>query len=519
MSLTTHHRVTLSLAWATFIACLSTFQFGFHLAELNAPEALLSCNFHRQGPLPSYEDTLWSQYGLKQCLSMGGSGIASITTMFAVGGFVSSVIIGSTKIVSTFGRRQVSMTNSLLFCSGSLLMSFANSFWMLCMGRFVVGLAGGSSMVVSPILINELTPINHRGVLGAVLQLAVSVGILVAQVVGYFWSNDQQWRNIFTFSAGIGLFQFCVLFTTIESPKWLIINRGDIHNAKKILKDLRTDHGAAQHEINHWRRLSVKIPGSSLKNETSALLDEPVNSTSSSASSITSPDFIPLTRQVSRRGSIDPSHITIGEYLFSKKFSKERFAIFGVMSGQQLCGINAITFYGVRVLKDIVPKGTSVLALTCSLSICNVFFALLASPFTDKFGRKSLLISSVGLMAISSAIISFGLTHSMDYLTAGGCFLFNIGYSFGLAPLPFLMVPELASHDSLSAAQSVGSALNWASNVTVAFCFPILQELVGGYIFYGFFIIQVCYILIFLKYLPETRGYASSEEVWRNFKK
>ncbi|CAH2352146.1 probable metabolite transport protein [[Candida] railenensis] len=516
MTLTTPHNVTGSLAWATFIACLSTLQFGFHLAELNAPEAILSCQFHKRGPYESYEETIWSSFGRDQCLKMSSGGIATITTMFTVGGFVSSIILGSSKISTAFGRKKVSIINSLLFCLGSFSMAMSNKLWMFNLGRFVTGLAGGSSLVVSPILINELTPINHRGFLGSILQLAVAIGILMAQIVGYFWSNDQEWRSIFLFASGIGLFQFVILFTTVESPKWLIINKGEVKKAKSILRNLRTDHDAANHEINHWRRLSIHADVSECKaGETSALLDGPVSESSSSSTS----GFIPLTRTVSRRGSIDPSHITIGDFLSIKKYAPERWAIFGLMSGQQLCGINAITFYGVRVLRDIVPEGTNVLAITCSLSICNALSALCISPFVDTLGRKKLLMYSVSIMGLSAVGISIGLTHNIDYLAAGGCFVFNIGYSIGLAPIPFLMISELASHEALSAAQSCGTALNWASNITIAFFFPILSDSIGGYIFYVFFFICAFYVTFYAKFLPETLGYSSSEEVWRDFRK
>lgn len=515
MTLTTPHSVTSSLAWATAIACLSTLQFGFHLAELNAPEALLSCNFHRNGPLPTYEDTLWSQYGRKQCIPMSGTGIATITTMFTIGGFIASVLVGSSELSSSVGRRSMSKLTSGIYFLGSIIMAVSNSFWLFNIGRFITGVAAGLSLVVSPIWVNELTPINHRGLLGSCLQLAVAMGILLAQLVGYLWSNDQQWRNIFVFSACIGLLQFVVLFTTIESPKWLIINRGDIHGAKRILKNLRTDHGAAEYEINHWRRLSINVPSKPVnKNETSALLADINNSLRVDVTD----SFLPLTRTVSRRGSIDPTSITIGEFLTNKKFILERTSVFAIMTGLQLCGINAITFYGVRILKDIVPKGTNVLVITCSLSVCNVIAAILVSPLVDKLGRKPLLLTSVGVMAFCSLTIALGLTHDWDYVVAGSSFGFIIGYSMGLAPIPFLMISELASHESLGSAQSVGTALNWASNVTVAFSFPILQDLIGGYVFYGFFVICTSYAIFFYKFLPETKGFHSAEEVWRNFK-
>lgn len=493
MSLSTHHGVTPRLAWATFVACLSTLQFGYHLAELNAPEAVLLCAVHKRGPYALYNDTFWARHGRAECLAMGGAGIATATTMFTVGGFVAAVVFGASSVLTRVGRNALSKACALCFMAGSAMMAATNLLWVFSAGRFCTGVAAGALLVVSPILINELTPINHRGFLGSVLQLAVALGILAAQVVGYVWANDQQWRNIFVAALAVGTVQFVALFTTSESPKWLILNRGAVEQAEGIFRHLRTNHDAAKHEINHWRRLSAHVD-----TDTTALLRPPIK------------------RTVLRRGSIDPSSLSIRHYLVLRRYLAERMAIFGLMTGQQLCGINAITFYGVRILKDIVPHGTNVLAVTCSLSVCNVVASMALSPFIDRVGRKTLLLGLALTMSAAAALLAVGLTGEQRYLAAAACFAFNVGYLVGLAPLPYLMVSELASHESLGAAQAVGTALNWAANAVVAFCFPIVQDAVGGYIFYGFFVICLAYTAFFALFVPETKGFVSAVDVWRS---
>lgn len=505
----TSHRVTPRLAWATTICCLSTLQFGFHLAALNAPQEIISCRKHFAGPYPSYEDTIWSEYGRKECIPMTPTGIAIITTMFTVGGLVSSMVAGSHTVLSFLGRRRIQKVCALFYLVGSLLVACANSMMLINLGRFIAGLASGTSMVVAPILISELSPFNHRGLLGSLLQFGVAIGILTAQLIAMLWSNDQEWRFLFVFGAGLAAVQFVLLFTTVESPKWLIMHRGDISNATEILHTLRSDRLAMRHEIEHWRCLSNNSgsgPSDKLT-ETSQLLNDLEDIV----------PFVPLTVQKSRRGSIDPSTFTTGEYLSIPRYRKEWIAIALIMSAQQLCGMNAITFYGVSVLQNIVPDGTNVLILTSLLALCNVVSALVISPFIDKVGRRHLLLSSVAVMGTCSIFISYGLVKSLDYVAALGCFGFIVGFSLGLGQIPFLMVSELASHETIGIAQSYGTTLNWVANVAVAYLFPTLKQMLGGYVFLVFFGISVVYFIAIYIRVPETKGKLEYRDIWGTF--
>jgi len=497
------HRITFQLGWSTVIACFSTLQFGFHLAELNAPESVITCASHKADPLPSYSDTFWYKHGFDSCISMP-NGIAITTTMFTIGGLISSIIIGSNKVSTNFGRKFICITNSLFYLIGSLLMTSSNSSLQINIGRFLNGIGAGLSLVISPILINELTPINHRGFLGSSLQLAVVLGILLAQVVSYNWSNEQQWRHIFLFASGLAAFQFLMLFTTVESPKWLILNQGDVRSATSILHGLRTDKSKVKNEINHWRRLSNTV-------ETTDY--EPVESTSL----IMHTDSMPLSSPTSENGSLESGHVTTGQFLTSKEYRRELWAVTTVMTAQQLCGMNAITFYGVSILSNVVPKNTNVLTLTCSLSFCNVVSALAAAPLIDRFTRKSLLITSIGGMGLSSLAIAFGLVNGHDILATVSCFAFIISFSIGLGPVPFIITPEFTAHDSVGPALSVGSAMNWSTNILLAYLFPIAQNYIGGNVFYIFFLISIAYIICVQQLVPETLGYDSHEMIWNKF--
>lgn len=497
------HSIRWRLLWATCVCCLSTLQFGFHLSVFNAPQDIISCQNHVLGLDLRYKDSLWGHWGRKQCVSMDRSGITTINTIFTAAGLISSVLVGSHSILNHLGRRTLLQVATTLYLVGSVTIAFANTFLVINIGRFLAGIAAGSSMVVAPIFINEISPFNKRGLMGSILQFGVPIGILLAQIIAFRWSNDLQWRNLFVFGGALGAIQLVLLFTSVESPKWLIMHRGIINHATKVLNTLRSDETAAQYEILHWRRLSTNMHESGKASETSSLLESSPKS-----------DFVPLSTAMSRRGSVDPSTLSPQEYLTETKYRKEWIAIVIIMCAQQLTGMNAITFYGVSVLSNIVPPGTNVLVLTSSLAATNVVAAAIASPLTDKWGRKFLLLLSIAVMGICSVVISSALLLHKDYIAAGGCFGFVIGFALGLGQVPFLMISELSSHEAIGKAQSLGTTCNWMSNVAIAYAFPFFRDFLGDSVFYVFGFTAALFFYVIYSYVPETSGKVAYEDVW-----
>lgn len=78
------------------------------------------------------------------------------------------------------------MSNSLAFIASALMgfSKMASSFEMLILGRFIIGLYSGLTTGFVPMYVGEVSPTALRGALGTLHQLAVVIGILIAQVSG-----------------------------------------------------------------------------------------------------------------------------------------------------------------------------------------------------------------------------------------------------------------------------------------------------------------------------------------------
>ena len=77
-------------------------------------------------------------------------------------------------------------------------MAFArpvNSYEILILGRYLIGIHCGLNTSLVPMYISEIAPLTLRGGLGTVNQLAVTVGLLISQVLGVenLLGNDEGW--------------------------------------------------------------------------------------------------------------------------------------------------------------------------------------------------------------------------------------------------------------------------------------------------------------------------------------
>lgn len=140
---------------------------------------------------------------------------------------------------------------TLLFILGPVFEALAPGIWVLVMGRFISGLGSGAALVVVPIYLAETAPPNEKGLFGALTQVMTNVGIVSAQLLGYFLSYGNMWRVVFAVAGGIGVVQILGLCFVPESPKWLA-EKGQVDEARRILKRVRGRGVDIEEEMKEW---------------------------------------------------------------------------------------------------------------------------------------------------------------------------------------------------------------------------------------------------------------------------
>jgi SP family facilitated glucose transporter-like MFS transporter 1 len=105
---------------------------------------------------------------------------------------------------------------------------------------FVAGL--NTSLV--PMYISEIAPLNLRGGLGTVNQLAVTVGLLLSQVLGIeqILGTNDGWPVLLGLAICPAFLQLILLPICPESPRYLLITKQWEEEARKALRRLRASN-------------------------------------------------------------------------------------------------------------------------------------------------------------------------------------------------------------------------------------------------------------------------------------
>jgi len=161
------------------------------------------------------------------------STITSVTALFAL--LVSPV---SGMIADTLGRKRVVVLADIAFILGAIIQAISKSVWTMVIGRAIVGLAVGAGSFVVPLYIAELAPAPFRGRLVTLNILFVTIGQVVAYIIGWAfveWGNENTgWRWIVGLGAVPAVIQLIVMFTMPETPRWLVkVGRHD--EARSVL--------------------------------------------------------------------------------------------------------------------------------------------------------------------------------------------------------------------------------------------------------------------------------------------
>ncbi|ETN96248.1 sugar porter family MFS transporter [Zhouia amylolytica] len=401
-----------------------------------------------------------------------------------IGWFVSSALVGAISGVvfsgylsDKYGRKLMLIISGLLFFISAMGCAISGSFTELVLYRLLGGVAFGIASMVSPLYISEISPAHVRGKLVSVYQLAITAGILIAYFSNYWTSvvhqdggmdgfvfeflyKDEYWRGMFANEVfPVLLFLGCLLFIP-QSPRWLMI-----HGSKEKAKQI-----AERYKIEY---------------------DQPVHKEEKEQM-----NFFQLIRGVYKR----PMYIAIFLMIFS-----------------QICGINAIIYYGPTILNEAGFTLGDALGGQVTIGFVNVLFTFVAIYTIDKWGRKPLLRFGALGVILSLLMISlmFFIGGSFDSYVIVGILLFIACYAFSLGPVQFVVASEIFPTSIRGRALTISTLFLWVTNAIVGQVFPmILAGFNAPLTFLLFALVCMPGIWIIKKYIPETKG-KSLEEIER----
>lgn len=365
------------------------------------------------------------------------------------------------------GRRGTLIAASLLLGVGAVLTALPRDMITFNVFRIVGGVGVGLCSIASPMYIAEVAPPRKRGALGFMYQLAIVAGCVLSIVVAYCFAGwfppTTNWRWMFG-SELVAILIFVIFLLMVpETPRWLAA-RGLEPRALAVLARI-DGHEYARTEMDEIRR--------SLQEETGS--------------------FGELLQPGMRMA------LLVGILL----------AIFNNYTGW-----SGIYNYLPTIFKQGgFPETTSaIFQYLLAYSFMGVM-TLVACFLVDRFGRRPLWLACSALMVAANVLAGLLFYWNVTgVVVLLAIFLMAIPHSFGLGPLPWLMMSELYPTRNRARAVAITTTLLWITAFFPAMAFPILKQVSEAYlgsvagVFWLYAGICVLSLWFGWKLLPETKG-------------
>jgi SP family arabinose:H+ symporter-like MFS transporter len=435
----------LYLYFICLIATMGGLMFGFDVAIISGAVPFIQPYFG------------WNELQL-------GWGVSSLLVGAIVGAF------GSGVLSDMYGRKKILIFVALFFAVSCIFTALASSSVIFITARLFGGLAVGAASVLSPMYVAEVAPPKNRGMLVAIYQLAIVLGILCSYTINYGLHNvDNNWRWMFATGIIPSVLFFVGLFFIPESPRWLY-KAGHKAESLKVLTRIGGET-LAKAEI-------IEIEGS-LKG--------------------------------------DSSSVSIGE-LFKPSARKVMLVGFILAVLVQVSGINTVIDYAPKILLAAGVEIKSALLQTSLVGLINFIFTFVAILFIDKLGRKALyLIGSMG-MVITLIMLAISFYLKMEGIFTLICILLFIAFFAScIGPVFWTLVSEIFPNRIRGKALAFASFTQWIFNFFIVLLFPHFLASVGGTKTFLFLALMSFLQLLFTwLYVPETKGKSLEEieQIW-----
>jgi MFS family permease len=303
------------------------------------------------------------------------------------GGMCGSLFAGV--LADWLGRKKMMVFSGLLFVSSVALIVLAQGFQTLFLGRLLQGLSCGVIAVVVPLYLAECLAAEVRGRGTAIFQFMLTFGIVIAAVVGWFYTRQAEtaiaaaagnaqlivaaeshaWRGMFLTVVYPGLVFFFGAMFLSETPRWLF------------------RHGRPERALAALRRSSTEADAQRQFREMQSLAAED-----------------------GRQAASDPGSHSKGS-LLQRKYVLPFVLACVVLTCNQTTGINSILGFLVIILRQAGMTASHATTGDVAVKVLQCAMTIVGVALVDRKGRRFLLKIGTGgivLALLAGALIFYG---------------------------------------------------------------------------------------------------------------
>nr|XP_003478003.1 solute carrier family 2, facilitated glucose transporter member 11 isoform X1 [Cavia porcellus]XP_023416570.1 solute carrier family 2, facilitated glucose transporter member 11 isoform X1 [Cavia porcellus] len=437
-----------------------TFQFGYNLSIINAPtwhiQEFINETWQARtgGPLPDHLMLLvWS----------------FVVSFFPLGGICGALLAGPMAI--TLGRKKSLLVNNIFVVVAAIMFGFsrkAGSFEMILLGRLLVGISAGVSMNIQPMYLGESAPKELRGAVAMTSAIFTALGIMMGQIVGLreLLGGPQAWPLLLATCLVPGVLQLASLPLLPESPRYLLIDRGDTKACVTALQQLR-GHRDVAWELEEIEKERVACQGHRARRPWELFQD-------------------PALR-------------------------RQGISLVVLSSAMELCGNDSVYAYASSIFLEAGVPEDKVQYAIIGTGSCELFAVLISCVVTEKVGRRVLLIGGYSMMTCWGSIFTVALSlqssfHWMPYLAMSCTFTFILSFGIGPAGVTGILATELFDQTARPAAYMVCGMLMWTMLFLLWLGFPFMLASLSHLLYIPFICVCICAAIYTGLFLPETKG-------------
>uniref|UniRef100_A0A670ZVP7 Solute carrier family 2 member 11 n=1 Tax=Pseudonaja textilis TaxID=8673 RepID=A0A670ZVP7_PSETE len=450
-----------------------TFQYGYNLTIINAPTVFIQ----------SFINETWLD---RTGAALEGKMItlvwSFIVSVYPLGGLVGALIAAPMAV--KMGRKKSLLLNNAFVALAALLVGFsrlAKSFEMILLSRFFAGINSGVAMSIQPMYLGESAPKELRGAVAMTSASFTALGLVLGQVAGLreILGAEESWPILLASNVVPGLIQLMLLPWAPESPRYLLIDRGDQDSCIAALQQLRGSEDLSG-EMKEILAEQAALQGQAAK----------------------------APWELWRNRAVRWQFITVVV----------------LSSAMQLCGNDSMYFYASSVFQEAGIPYDKIQYSVIGTGSCELIMSMTCVRIC--VGRRVLLIGGYSLMATWAILFMVALSlqdqlNWMPYLSMACIFAYILSFGIGPAGVTGIIPTEIFDQVSRPAAYTISGSLLWINLFLVGLAFPFVMESLGYYCYLPFFTVCVGTALYAWFFLPETKGKSfleiSEEFVKRNF--